>query len=149
MTDEQALIAEALDIATPTRRLEELIDHSSRTVKVAALANPRHDIRRLATMLNTSGADVRDAAIDAIIARPREFQYVVWDEPRALELIPARLTTKADGDYIVRDDAFEAFARGWNSATAAAISFDVMERESIVNLLLHEDFADEDEEDDS
>jgi hypothetical protein len=149
MTDEQALIAEASDVHTPPRRLHQLIDHPNKAVKFAALANPSFDIRELAMRLNVRDSDDVETAIDAIIARPQEFQYVTWDEPRALDLVPARLTEKLDGMFVVSDETFEAFARGWSSATAAAIAFDIMDRASIVDLFLHEEFADEDEDEDA
>lgn len=137
--DERALIAEASSIDTAPSRLRELAAGSSRSVRIAALANHTFDIRELAQLIGSNDVDMSEDAIDAVIARPREFHHIVWDERAALDLVPIRLTEKLDGSYVVSDAAFETFMRGWDSAAAATVAFDVADRASILSLFLRED----------
>lgn len=144
MNDERALIAEACSRDTSRTRLAQLVGSDSRAVRVAALSNPVFDIRELALLTHADDVQLSEDALDAVIARGGEFQYVMWDEPRAMELVPLRLTETKDGSYVVSDSAFEAFMRGWNSATAEVVAFGVADRKSILSLYLETDVQDPD-----
>lgn len=43
-------------------------------------------------LLEAADPELSENAVDAVIARPRGFGQIVWDDPAALQLIPTRLT---------------------------------------------------------
>jgi small ligand-binding sensory domain FIST len=49
-------------------------------------------IPELAGTLNATDPDLGELALEAVVARGAEFQYVVADAPQARDLVPMRLT---------------------------------------------------------
>lgn len=108
-------------------------------MRLTALSNPSFDIRELAMWVGDPDAGTSEVALDAVIARPRELQYVVWDEPRLVDLLRMRLTDKENSEYVISDQVFKSLMTGWNSAVAATIAFDITDRTSIIELYIDVD----------
>lgn len=138
MTDETAALAEASDPTTTPERLRELANGDSTAVRTAALSNPKFDIREVSQWIGTNDPNVSESAVDAVIARGPEFQYVMWDEPKVMELVPLRLMDTENGKYVIDDATFKAFMTGWNTATAQRVDFDRQHRGTIVETYLND-----------
>jgi len=136
VTNETAELAEASDPTTTPGRLREIADGGSSVARTAALSNPRFDIREVSQWIAANDPAVSESAVDAVIARGPEFQYVMWDEPQVMKLVPLRLTETEDGKYVVDNAIFRAFMTGWSSAIAQQVDFDGQDRRSILEIYL-------------
>ena len=136
MRDEPKRLNEASDLRTSAARLLDLAADSSHDVRVTAMTNPALPISDLAHLTSSDDPGIAESALDAVIGRGSEFQYLVWEEPAVMTRVALRLIETIDERYVVSATRFEAFLRGWNSELAAATDFETTDRLAILDRYL-------------